>query len=637
MLESMRNHAQSWIAKFILGGIALSFVLWGVGDYFLGSHLQPVAEVDGKPITDAEFAQAFRREVDSYRAMLGPRFSKDMIKALHLKDDTLQILINRRLMLAEAEKLGLRAPEAVLLASIQANPAFQSAGRFDPQRYRLLVRNMGYRTPQDYEADLRANIIIDALQRVVTESAIVTPQELRARYAHDNETRVIEAIVVDPARLEKNIKLSRKDLEAWYEAHKQEYQSPLKVRLRVVDIDPEQLAKEIDISDADIAAWYEAHKGEFAAPEQRRARHILFRLPEHASDKQKAAVRKKAEAALAKLRKGADFAKLAKKLSDDVTAGEGGELGWFRQGVMVPAFDKAVFSMKKDEISDIVETPFGFHIIQLEDIRKAGVKPLAEVREKIAERIRKERAADEAWKLSQDLDDALGREDTLEAAAREVNLPVAEIGPLSAKQAILEPKLADPAVRAKAFSTMPGQPVDIIETDNGHFVALEVAERIAPAPLPLKEVIERVRQDALQARAREAAKKLAAAILTEAEKGANIDALAQKHGQAKLISKPVHADGAGDAAGWLTRELLQAAFDAGQGDWLGRAFSAPEGFIVARVAKITAADEAGFEKQKAAIEKEVRKAKGAVRFARWMASVRDRHEIEIHERTLDRF
>ncbi len=637
MLESMRNHAQSWIAKFILGGIALSFVLWGVGDYFLGSRIEPVAEVDGKPITDAEFAQAFRREVDSYRSMLGPRFSKDMIEALHLKDNTLQILINRRLMLAEAEKLGLRAPQAVLLAAIQGNPAFQSAKRFDPQRYRLLVRSMGYRTPQDYEADLRANIIIDALQRAVTDSAIVTPQELRARYARDNETRVIEAIVVDPARLEKGLKLSRKDIEAWYAAHTQDYQSPLKVRLRLVDIDPDALAKDLDISDADIAAWYAAHKGEFATPEQRRARHILFRLPEHASDKQKAAVRKQAEAALARLRKGADFAKLAKELSDDVTAGEGGELGWFRQGAMVPAFDKAVFAMKKGEISDIVETPFGFHIIQLEDIRKAGVKPLAEVRDAIAERIRKERAADEAWKLSQDLDDALGREDSLEAAAREVNLPVADIGPISARQAILEPKLADPAVRAKAFSTMPGQPVDIIEADNGHFIALEVVERIPPAPLPLKEVIERVRQDALQARAREAAKKLAGEILAEAQQGAGIDALAQKHGQAKLISKPVHADGTGDTAGWLTRELLQAAFDAAQGAWLDRAFVAPEGFVVARIASVHAPDAADFDKQKAAIEQEVRKAKGAVRFARWMASVRNRHEIKIHERTLDRF
>ncbi|MDX8402337.1 MAG: SurA N-terminal domain-containing protein [Mariprofundaceae bacterium] len=637
MLESMRNQAQSWIAKFILGGIALSFVLWGVGDYFLGSRLEPVAEVDGKPITDAEFAQAFRRQVDSYRAMLGAQFSKDMIEALHLKDETLQILINRRLMLAEAGKLGLRAPEALVLAEIRGNPAFQSAERFDPQRYRILIRNMGFRTPKDYETELRTAIVIDALQRAVGESAIVTPQELRDRFRRKNESRVIEAVLVDPNRLENRVALDRKSIEAWYEAHKVDYQSPLKLRAKAVVIDPAVIGKDIEIDAEEIAAWYEAHQGEFATPEERRARHILFRIPENADERTKAEIREKAVSALARLRKGEDFARLAKALSDDVTAKDGGDLGWFRQGVMVPAFDEAVFSMKKGEISDIVETPFGYHIIRLDDIRKAGVKPLEEVRDQIAERLRKERAAEEAWKLSQDLDDALGREDGLEEAARAVDLPVTEIGPISERQAMLDPIVADPAVRAKAFATTPDQPVEIVETEDGRFVAVEVVERIAPAPLPLAEVIERVRQDALQAKAREAAQSEAQAILAEADEGGDIDALAQRHGQPKLISKPVHVDGAGDTASWLTADLLKAAFDAEQGQWLPRVFEVPEGFVVARVARITPPDEKAFEAQKEAIAREVRKAKGAVRFARWMASVRDRHEIEIHEKTLDRF
>ncbi len=637
MLESMRSQAQSWIAKAILGGIALSFILWGVGDYFLGSHVETVAEVDGAPITDVEFAQAYERQVNAYRSMLGKQFSKEMLEKLNVKDTTLQILINRRLMLAEAERLGLAVPEAAIVASVRANPAFQSAQGFDPQRYHILTRNMGYRTPRDYEAALRLDMLVDTLQRTVTDSAIVLDADVRERFRREYEQRVIEALIVDPEAFEKQAEPDTDAIRAWYEAHKDQYRAPLKVELALVDIDPARLAADIEIGEDAIRAYYDEHRDAFVQPEERRASHILIRVPENADEKTRNKARAKAEALLARIQKGEDFAKLAKEFSDDVTAEQGGDLGWFRQGVMVPAFDEAVFSMKEGEVKGPIETPFGFHLIKLTGIRAQGVRPLEEVREEIARKLRAEKAADEAYRLSEDLDDALGREGSLEAAAKSLNLETEHLGPISRKQALLEPKLADAGLLSRVFAARPGDPVEIYETESGHFVAFEVLRRTEPAVQPLDQVVDRVREDAKRAKARELARAKAEEILKTQADDRPLDRLAQATGLAGHVSKPVRADGSGDASSWLTADVLAAAFQAAPGGWLDAVQEVPQGYALVRVREVIAPSDKEFEDKRASIEAEERKARGAVRFARWMASVRSRHDVEIHERQLERF
>jgi len=636
MLESMRNQAQSWLAKLILGGIALSFVLWGIGDYFLGSRIEPVAEIDGKPIGETEFYQAYERQLNSYRAMLGAQFNKDMIAQLGIKDTTLQTLINRRLMLEIAEDLGLTAPESVVVASVRANPNFQSASGFDPQRYRILTRNMGFASPQDYENELRLNIMVDALQRAIIDSARVSDREVRERFEHEYQKRELAAIIVDPDSLADKVQIGDSDARAWYESHKEQYRSPLRVELNLVDIDPEQLAKDLSVDEAEIQAAYEERKASFIVPEERRAEHILVRVAKDAPEKERAAARSRIEKALARIRAGEEFARVAKEVSDDVTADKGGDLGWFRQGVMVPEFDRAVFAMNKGDVSDIVETQFGFHLIHLTDIRPERARPLEEVRDELERELLMNQAREEAYRLSQDLDDALGMEDSLSAAAESLNMKVRHLGPVSQDEALADPLLADAQLRARAFSTLPGQPVEIEETANGHFVALEVVRRVEPDVLPFAKVAARALEDARRDAALKAARELAEEIRTHAG-SASMDELVRKYGQAKYLSKPVRSNGSGDSSSWLTSEVLSRAFVAAEGQWLDGSFEVPQGIAVVRVEKVIRADDAEFAKQKDAIREEVRKSKGAVRFARWMASVRDQHEIVTHPKTLDRF
>jgi len=634
----MRNHAQSWIAKIILGGVALSFVLWGIGDYFNSAQVQVVAEVDGAPITDGEFRVAYERQLNTYRALLGKQFSKSAVAALGLKQDTVQTLINRHLMLAEAADMGLVAPNDALVNSVRRNPAFQSAGNFDEQRYKVLTRNMGFRTPTDYEASVRMDLIANAMQQALIQSATVSEDDIRQRYASEYEQREIEALIVDPSAIEKNIKISDKQARDYFAAHRDAYRSPLKLTMNVVFIDPLKLAADIAIDDADIKAAYEEHQDRYLQPETRRVRHILARLPKNANADMRKAARAKIEKALKQVKSGKSFAKVAKRLSDDkATAKNGGDIGYLPRGATVSAFDAVMFSIAKGKISNIIETQFGFHILQVEDIKPEQLKPLQEVREELRKELALAKADEEAYRLSQDLDDALGREDTLKAAADSINLSSKNYGPISIAEARAYPIFGNAAFRTELFSKQPGDTVDVIEQDKGRFVAVEVLNRIEPANLPFEKASKRVYDDARAAAARTQAQQLAEKLLKQAS-GSTFASLGQQHGLPLYLSKPVRSNGSGDSdADWLSPESLQAAFNLNEGAVVNRVLQAPKGFAIVKVKRIIKADTGEFNKQREAIRDELVKAHGAVRFARWMAATRDRHDILIHNKVVERF
>jgi len=635
MLETMRNHAKSWVAKIILGGIALSFVLWGVGDYFTGNNAEPVATINGNPVGNGEFYQAYNRQVNYYRSMLGKQFSKDLLDSLNVKDTTLQTIINRRIMLDVASQMGLTAPNAVVVATVTNNPSFQSAGVFDPKRYQALTRNMGFGSEQDFENDIRLNVMVDALQQAIVGSVHVSDAEIHERFNREYEQRVLAAIVVDPASVMDQVKVSEADARAWYDEHKSDYQSSLRIKVNTVEIDPRALAAEMSVDDVDIQTAYDAKQDSLTEPEQRKARHILIKVKSDSSEAVRLDARKKIMAVQARIKAGEDFAKLAKEVSEDTTSNKGGDLGWFKSGAMVSAFDQAVFAMEKGAVSNIVESQFGYHLIQLDDIRQATKKSFAEVKESLRDDLIQSAANDEAYKLSQDLDDALGMEDSLKAAAESLNLKMSSTDAVSLSEAVVTPELTDVEIRSKAFATLPGQPIEIVETNDGRFVAFEVVERLEPDTLPFDEVVRKVKAHAKLDAANKMARGIADKIRNST--GKSLDQLAQEFGQPKYISKPVRSNGVGDTASWLSRSLLNRAFNTASGSWVNQSINVPQGYAAVRVEKTIAPAEEEFASKKELIGQEVEKTKGAVRFSRWMASVRDRYEIIISQRELTRF
>ncbi len=638
MLESIRNQAQSWIAKLILGGVALSFVLWGVGDYFTQSQVKTIAEIDGTPITDGEFAVAYERQLSNYRSLLGKQFSKQAMEAMGLKQDTIQTLINRRLMLSEADNMGLVAPQDVLLATVRSNPSFQSAGSFDTQRYQVLTRNMGFRTPTDYEANLRLDLIVDGLQRALTQSASVSEAAVRNAYARQYEQREVAALIVEPTAVEKKVKIDDRQARDFFDAHKDAYRSPLRLNMNVVSIDAKKLAEDIKVDDADIQSAYEEHRDRYVQAETRHARHILVALNKDADEATREAAMAKIDKALKEIKSGKSFADVARKITDDkATAASGGDIGYMPQGATVSAFDAALFSMQKGEISDVVETQFGLHIIKLEDIKPAHVQTLDEVRDALKKELALAKADEEAYRLSQDLDDALGREGTLQAAADSINLKVEQYGPISLEETLAYPVFGDPAYRATLFSRHPGDSIEVSEHGKGLFVAIEVTGRDEPANLPFEKVSTQVYEDAKQVASLDQARKLAGQILDQAS-STSLDKLAQQHALPLYLSKPVRSNGQGDSdAKWLSPSVLQAAFSLSEGAVANQVLDVSKGFAIIQVKHITEADPAGFEKQRTRIRDGLLHSEGSVRFTRWMANTRARHDIKINQTVLDNF
>ena len=638
MLESMRKHAQGWMAKVILGAIILSFALWGIGDYFSGNQVSAVAEIDGKAIYDSEFIETYKRQLGSYQNMLGDQFTKELADQLGVKNETIQTMINRRLMLVEADALGLVVPDQAVLGTVQSDPAFQEAKGFSTARYQSLIRQMGFASPRDYEAYLRQSIMIDTLQKGLTQTAAVTDEEVLARFKMKYEKRVLSALIVNPETLKSAVKVSDEQARAWYEEHTLQYQSPLKVEIQTVEIDAAKLKLDTAVSDEDIEQVYAERISEFTQEEKRRAAHILVRVARDAAADVLATAEEKIKEAQARIKAGEAFADVAKDVSDDVTASQGGDLGLFAQGAMVPEFEDMVFGeMKVGDVSDIVRTQFGLHLIQLNEVEGGEVKPLAEVKDNLRSQLMKQAVADEAFRLSQDLDNALGMEDSLKAAADKVNLPVRSLGKLSAQNVMADPLLGSSKdLQKRAFSMMPGDAVEISQIRDGYYVALEVLNRIDPATMPYEEVVNRVYDDVRADEAQKKAQSIADEMLASAIAGKGIDALAQSLSQPKYISKSVLSSGEGDDANWLPA-VLEAAFRTPKASWVEAPLPTAQGIAVVYVQEVEEADEATFAKESETIRAEALKAKGAVRFARWMASVRDRHEININNKVLDRF
>jgi len=638
MLESMRKHAQGWLSKVILGAIIVAFSLWGVEGYFSGNQIETVAEVDGEIIHNVEFGETYRRQLASYANMLGDQFSKELADQLGVKEETIQTMINRKLMLMEAASLGLVVPDQAVLGTVRSTPAFQQDNSFNVARYEALVRQMGFASPRNYENYLRQSIVIDTLQKGVTESAVVSDEEVMARFKRKFEKRVLAALIVKPEALQADIEVTDSQARDWYDAHASLYQSPLKVELQAVEINAAELVADMEISEDDIQEAYEAKQSEFATAEKRRASHILVRVAQDASEGVFATAEQKIKAAQQRIEAGESFADVAKDVSDDVTASDGGNLGFFAKGAMVAEFEDAVFSqLKIDEVSDVLRTQFGLHLIQLKEIQAAQTQPLADVRDALEEKLVQQAAADEAYRLSEDLDNALGMEDSLAAAAATVNLPVIDLGKLSSENVLANVLLATSEdLKKKAFSMLPGDAVEIVEVENGHFVALEVLNRFDPETMAYDRVVNRVYADVRADEAGKQAKRIADDIHAAALAGESIDSLAQKFAQPKYISKAIVSSGEGDTAPWL-QAVLQVAFSTPESRWVDAPLPTAQGIAIVYVQDVQEADAATYDAEAETMRDEAVKAKGAVRFARWMASVRDRHEISVNNRVLDRF
>ncbi len=522
VLKNLRKYSSSTGVKILYALLALSFIGWGIG-VSRSDRLDVVADVYGQRIT--------RRQLDDQTQLLQRRYQEllrgaALPRGLALRGQALDQLIDDALLRHEVEQLGLQVSDQDVVSAITSMPELQQEGRFDRD---LLERVLAaQRDRGEFESQVRQDLVNRRLQGLVVDGVTVSDDEIVGRYRQDREQVNLAYVRIPAADLLDTVTVSDEEVAKWVADNPDRYRTPPRVRVRYAAYTPQEFAALAAPSDEAIAAYYDEHRTDrFDAPESVHARHILIKLEPGADEKARAAARKKAEDALARAKKGEDFATLAEKLSDDPgSAKSGGDLGTFSRGKMVPAFETAAFDLAPGQLSEIVESPFGFHVIKVEAKTPGGPKPLDEVRGEIVQTLSAERGLELARKQADADRRALVQGKPF---ADVVGGRLKETPPFGATDAV--PGVGRvKAFTDAAFALAPNEPSDLIETDDAVYL-LEPVERIEPAVPPVAELGDAPKTELKRTRAQTAAKERAESLLARArEVGLDKAAAEQKLG-----------------------------------------------------------------------------------------------------------
>ncbi len=515
MLETIRNHAQGWIAKIILLFIALTFAVWGVNWYFEGGgRTQPAVSIDGEAVSQQEFLDALRQQRDA----MGRGADEGQ-----LRQRVLEQLINTRLLTSAGLRAGMQVTDAQVSAFLASLEPFQEDGRFSQQRLDAWLRSRGI-TQAYFNQMLRQDLMLQKVQTAYGEGAVVPHGSAAHLGRLLAQRREVQERVFDMNQYLAGIRIEEAAVKAEYDANRQDYSTPAMVRVQYLLLSPETLASRVEVNDAALRQYYEANQARFQEPEQRRAHHILIRTGPGMDLKAKQAARERAEKLLQELRLNpARFEALAREHSQDPGSAErGGDLGAFTREMMVKPFADTVFGMQPGEIRGPVETEFGYHIIRLDGIVPGSKLGFEVVKEEIAAELRQQ----EAQRHFAEVADRFGnlvyeQPDSLEPAAKELGLTLQESGWISKSGA--EPKLlGHPRLVEALFSDevlKKRHNTEAIEVAPNVLVAARVLEHRPEGVRPLEEVAAEIRLKLTGRAAREQAVRAGQAALSAAQAG----------------------------------------------------------------------------------------------------------------------
>lgn len=390
MLRKLRN--QKKLLSFFLWLVIIAFVgtiflVWGMGGKVGGDNY--VIKVNDNKISYNEYQLAYENTSNTLRQLFGDNVEK-IPEFKNLKRMVIDDLIERYLLIEEAEKSGVFVTDAEVLNTISSTKAFFVDGKFDRNRYIEVLRFNGM-YPEAYEETLRKDILVSKMENLIKNAVEVTKQEIEKEYAYRNTTAVIKYLSIDPNKYRSKVSFTDEDLKAFFEENKEDYKIPEKIKVKYVLFDEDNFDKDIVVTDEEAEAYFLQHKEQFHQSEQVEARHILVRVNDFENKEENEKALSKINKAIDEIKKGAAFEKVAEKYSEDISAKNGGYLGFFKRGEMVKEFEEAAFKLEPGQVSDIVKSPFGYHIIKVE--KKLEEKDLSfdEVKERIIERIKEEK------------------------------------------------------------------------------------------------------------------------------------------------------------------------------------------------------------------------------------------------------
>jgi peptidyl-prolyl cis-trans isomerase D len=637
-LAFMRRH-KKWLAVFLwlsIPALIVTFVALYIptGDASTGGGDGVIATVGGERITTSEYQRAYRRQRDQLQRMYQGRLDAAMMEQLGIREQTLQGLVEQKLVALEAARLGLSVDDETLARELRTSPGLQENGVFiGAAEIRKRLDQAGI-SEEEFQESMRAELIAQRLQSVVTDGVAVSPGEVEREYRRRNEQAKVEYVKVEALA----VPTLPTDAEAAarYQAKPDAYRFPERRVVSYVLVAGEALRSRVTVTEAELDTYWRDHKDEFRTPAETCASHILVKVktsPEATEGHTDADAKKLAQAAADQVKAGADFAAVAQKVSEDEgSAAKGGDLGCFARENMVQEFSNAAFSQAIGQVSDPVKTDFGYHVIRVASRREEHERPLSEVKEGIRARLSSERTQALVQSQVQSLSAALARGRSLEIAAKELGLTVQKSAPLARGAA--EPPLASPQLSARAFELKVGETAqEPFRVGLGDQAFIALAEVQAPRVPALSEVTAQVKADIARERAAEAARVRATELRALAVK----DGLEKAAVARGLVRKETpQLVGRGDALGELgsTLALEQAVYDAPAGT-LSEPLAIEGGYALVRVIERKAFDAAAFAKEKDTVSGTLREARKQQLFRSYMTQARQRFPVERFG-TLDR-
>lgn len=488
MFDAVRNNKK--VVQVFLALITLPFAFFGVESYMRSTGVgDDVAKVGDIAITQQQFQQALRDQQERLRTQMGGQFDPKLLDTPEARKAIIDDLVDQRLLLQEASKKRIFASDDAVRRTIAGIDAFKVDGQFSNERYEAALRAQGM-SPQGFEAQLRQDLTLQQLAGAVAQSGIVARTVSDRIIAMQTEKRDVQEFRVTLDAYLDKVKLAEGAAQKFYDENGKQFATPEQAKAEYVVLSMDTISAQLVVTEAEIKARYEAGKSKYQQPEERRASHILLATEKLGKDKAKA----RAEELLQEIRKNPTaFGELARKNSDDPgSASKAGDLGFFARGMMVKPFEEATFALKEGEISGVVESDFGFHIIKLTGIHAAKEKPLAEVRGEIEDELKKTGAARKFAEAAEAFSNLVYEQsDSLKPAAEKFKLTIQQSdwlsrqanpanGPLG-NEKLLSALFSDDAVKNKRNT-------ESVEVATNTLVAARIADYRPAAQVPFDNV-----------------------------------------------------------------------------------------------------------------------------------------------------
>jgi peptidyl-prolyl cis-trans isomerase D len=542
-----------WVVVVILALIAFSFIFWGIDFGMMGSA-NFAAKVNREEVSRLDFDRALQARQNQYQEIYRTEVPEEVRR--QLRAAVIEDLVRDEALKQRVEEQGYRASAQRVNQAIQDIAAFHVAGVYNDE---LAVQRLAQEglTPAGFRELQRESLEVSDLQAGIVDSTFLTPAEFRRYIELNNQRRELAYALFDVTAFATGVSVDDAAIEQRYASSQASYQTAETVDLEYLEVALDDIAAGIEVSDDELRTLYEQERARFATTEERKARHILIAV----ADGQEAAARAAADAAVARLTSGEDFAAVAAEISADAgSKTQGGDLGWWGRGSLPAPFEEALFALGVGEVSAPVLTDQGFHIIRLDELRAGEQRPFEAVREELAAETRTRRAEDTFFELAEELENkALDAYDALAPVADEMKLPLKTLdGFARTGDATVFPDAANLVVVQAAFAEEivdSGRNTDLVELAPDHALVLRVKAHHVPQLKPLDEVREEIRAELVLERALVLADEAASAFLTELPTAGDPVALAARHG------------GEWHPTAWVTRtdanvpsDVLSAAF-----------------------------------------------------------------------------